>query len=229
MKNQSGTIKTNLELYRVVMGGSGGYRRLTVGSDDFLLQTYRQTDTSPLYIYHHHHHHLQPSAEDSTSTLWAQQATGSHSRATRIGQRRLPQVRRQPFAHMDRLFSLDFDLIASWTWSVWSIWRRTCLQIGRRRNPHDQMHNHCTDVVAAPRRDSERAPNMKLVMVNNWSQQLVSTKWLKLGQIFRSKWCIFYNNSMVVSNAWPPSIRLILVQLSISYFFPARHMKGASE
>jgi hypothetical protein len=23
------------------------------GSDDFLLQTYRQTDTSPLYIYHH--------------------------------------------------------------------------------------------------------------------------------------------------------------------------------
>ena len=57
MKNQSGAIKTNLELYRVVMGGSGGYRRLTVGSDDFLLQTYRQTDTSPLYIYHHHYHH----------------------------------------------------------------------------------------------------------------------------------------------------------------------------
>ena len=29
------------------------------GSDDFLLQTYRQTDTSPLYIYHHpNHHHL---------------------------------------------------------------------------------------------------------------------------------------------------------------------------
>ena len=25
MKNQSGTIKTNLELYKVVMGGSGGY------------------------------------------------------------------------------------------------------------------------------------------------------------------------------------------------------------
>ena len=39
MKNQSGTIKTNLELYRVVMGGSGGYRRLTGGSDDFSLQT----------------------------------------------------------------------------------------------------------------------------------------------------------------------------------------------
>ena len=45
MKNQSGTIKTNLELYRVVMGGSGGYRRLTGGSDDFLLQTNTQTDT----------------------------------------------------------------------------------------------------------------------------------------------------------------------------------------
>ena len=59
MNNQSGTIKTNLELYRVVMGGSGGYRRLTVGSDDFLLQTYRQTDTSPLYIYHPHcDHHV---------------------------------------------------------------------------------------------------------------------------------------------------------------------------
>ena len=36
MKNQSGTIKTNLEFYRVVMGGSGSYRRLPGGSDDFL-------------------------------------------------------------------------------------------------------------------------------------------------------------------------------------------------
>ena len=35
MKNKSGTIKTNPELYRVVMGGSGGYRRLPGGSDDF--------------------------------------------------------------------------------------------------------------------------------------------------------------------------------------------------
>ena len=41
MKNQSGTIKTNLELYRVVKGGSGGYRRLPGGSDDFSLQTDR--------------------------------------------------------------------------------------------------------------------------------------------------------------------------------------------
>ena len=39
MQNQSGTIKTNLELDRVVMGGSGGYRRLPGGSDDFSLQT----------------------------------------------------------------------------------------------------------------------------------------------------------------------------------------------
>ena len=45
MKNQSGTIKTNLELDRVVMGGSGGYRRLPGGSDDFSLQTNTQTDT----------------------------------------------------------------------------------------------------------------------------------------------------------------------------------------
>ena len=45
MKNQSWTIKTNLELYRVVMGGSGGYRRLPGGSDDFSLQTNTQTDT----------------------------------------------------------------------------------------------------------------------------------------------------------------------------------------
>ena len=43
MKNQSGTIKTNLELDRGVMGGSGGYRRLPGGSDDFSLQTNRQT------------------------------------------------------------------------------------------------------------------------------------------------------------------------------------------
>ena len=35
MKNQSGTIKTDPELYRVVMGGSGGYRRLRGGSDHF--------------------------------------------------------------------------------------------------------------------------------------------------------------------------------------------------
>ena len=40
MKNQSGTIKTNPELYRVVMGGSGGYRRLPGVSDDFSLQTH---------------------------------------------------------------------------------------------------------------------------------------------------------------------------------------------
>ena len=45
MKNQSGTIKTNLELDRVVMGGSGGYRRLPGGSDHFSLQTNTQTDT----------------------------------------------------------------------------------------------------------------------------------------------------------------------------------------
>ena len=41
MKNQSGTIKTNPVLYRVVMGGSGGYRRLPGGSDDFSWQTNR--------------------------------------------------------------------------------------------------------------------------------------------------------------------------------------------
>ena len=35
MKNQSGTIKTNLESYRMVMVGSGGYRRLSGGSDHF--------------------------------------------------------------------------------------------------------------------------------------------------------------------------------------------------
>ena len=38
MKNQSGTIKTNPELYRVVMGGSGGYRRLLGGSAHFSWQ-----------------------------------------------------------------------------------------------------------------------------------------------------------------------------------------------
>ena len=47
MKNQSGTIKTNLELDRVVMGGSGGYRRLPGGSAHFSLQT----DTHFIIIY----------------------------------------------------------------------------------------------------------------------------------------------------------------------------------
>ena len=50
MKNQSGAIKTNLELYRVVMGGSGGYRRLPGGSDHFSLQTNRQTLHHNIYI-----------------------------------------------------------------------------------------------------------------------------------------------------------------------------------
>ena len=76
--------------------------------------------------------------------------------ATRIGQRRLPQVRRQPFAHMERLFSLDFDLIASWTWRADRSEGKPVFRLGGR-NHHDQVHNHCTDVVAAPRTDSERA------------------------------------------------------------------------
>ena len=59
MKNQSGTIKTNLELDRVVMGGSGGYRRLPGGMDHFSLQTHRQTDTHHnIYQQHHHRRHF---------------------------------------------------------------------------------------------------------------------------------------------------------------------------
>ena len=50
MKNQSGTIKTNLELYRVVMDSSGGHRRLPGGSDHFSLQTNRQTLHHNIYI-----------------------------------------------------------------------------------------------------------------------------------------------------------------------------------
>ena len=63
MKNQSGTIKTNLELYRVVKGGSGGYRRLPGGSDDFSLQTNRQT---LIIIY------ISPSSSTSSPTMWSQ-------------------------------------------------------------------------------------------------------------------------------------------------------------
>ena len=50
MKNQSRTIKTNPELYRVVMDSSGGHRRLPGGSDDFSLQTNRQTLHHNIYI-----------------------------------------------------------------------------------------------------------------------------------------------------------------------------------
>ena len=50
MKNQSGTIKTNLELDRVVMGGSSGYRRLPGGSDHFSWHTDRQTLHHNIYI-----------------------------------------------------------------------------------------------------------------------------------------------------------------------------------
>ena len=35
MKNQSRTIKSNPELYRVVIGSSGGHRKLPGGSDHF--------------------------------------------------------------------------------------------------------------------------------------------------------------------------------------------------
>ena len=51
MKNQSRTIKTNPELYRVVMGGSGGHRKLPGGSDDFRdTQTHKQTLHHNIYI-----------------------------------------------------------------------------------------------------------------------------------------------------------------------------------
>ena len=50
IKNQSRTIKTNLGLYRVVRGGSGGYRRLPGGSDDFSLQTNTHTLHHNIYI-----------------------------------------------------------------------------------------------------------------------------------------------------------------------------------
>ena len=56
MKNQSRTIKTNPELYRVVMDSSGGHRRLPGESDHFSLQT----NTASLYIYQqdsNHHQH----------------------------------------------------------------------------------------------------------------------------------------------------------------------------
>ena len=62
MKNQSRTIKTNLELWRVVMGSSGGHRKLPGGSDDFSLQTNRHCiiiyiSSSPCHHHTCHHHH----------------------------------------------------------------------------------------------------------------------------------------------------------------------------
>ena len=64
MKNQSRTIKTNPELYRVVMDSSGGHRRLPGGSDDFSLQTNRQTLHHNIYIIMsiNVHHHIQSSS-----------------------------------------------------------------------------------------------------------------------------------------------------------------------
>ena len=47
MKNQSRTIKTNPESWRVVMGSSGGHRRRPGGSDDF---RDRQTPHHNIYI-----------------------------------------------------------------------------------------------------------------------------------------------------------------------------------
>ena len=50
MKNQSGTIKTNPELYRVVMGGSGGNKTLPGGGAHFSLQTNTHTLHHNIYI-----------------------------------------------------------------------------------------------------------------------------------------------------------------------------------
>ena len=50
MKNQSGTIKTNLELHRVVMGGSGGNKTLPGGGAHFSLQTNTHTLHHNIYI-----------------------------------------------------------------------------------------------------------------------------------------------------------------------------------
>ena len=93
---------------------------------------------------HHHHHHWQPSAEDSTSTLCAQQATGSRSRATRIGQRRLLATTAGASSAV-RTHGTDF---LTWLWTdrkldlaSWSIWRRTCLQIGRKKSPRPGAHS----------------------------------------------------------------------------------------
>ena len=131
----------------------------------------------------------------------------------------IPQVRRQAFAHRERLFWLDFDLIASWTWSVWSIWRRTCLQIGRRRNHHGQVHNQCTDVVAAPRTDSERPPNMKLVSttVVNIVAEIRANISFKVMRLLQ-QW-------LVVSNAWPSSIRLIQGVSKNTEFYQIEHFQ----
>ena len=50
MKNQSRTIKTNPELYRVVMVSSGGHRKLPGGSGDFSWHTDRPTLHHNIYI-----------------------------------------------------------------------------------------------------------------------------------------------------------------------------------
>ena len=75
MKNQCGAIKTNLELYRAVMGGSGGYRRLTGGSAHFLLQTNRQTLHHNIYIITITHitiHHTGPTTHHHPAQLLEQ-------------------------------------------------------------------------------------------------------------------------------------------------------------
>ena len=193
------------------------------GSDDFLLQTYRQTDTSPLYIYHHHHHHLQPSAEDSTSTLCAQQATGSHSRATRIGQRRLlattagasSAVRTHGAASLTWLWPDRKLDLASWSILKENLSSDWAKEITTTRC----THNQCTDVVAAPRTDSERPPNMKLVSttVVNIVAEIRANISFKVMRLLQ-QW-------LVVSNAWPSSIRLIQGVSKNTEFYQIEHFQ----
>ena len=54
MKNQSGAIKTNLELYRVVRVVTGGYNTGD-SKEEVIIFRYKQTHTSPHYTHHQHH------------------------------------------------------------------------------------------------------------------------------------------------------------------------------
>ena len=84
MKNQSGTIKTNLELDRVVIGGSGGYKRLPGGSDDSSLQTNTQTLHHNIYIINYNNNTIRITTNNITITVTWSATAGSERRKRRM-------------------------------------------------------------------------------------------------------------------------------------------------
>ena len=118
MKNQSVTIKTNPKLYSVVMGGSGGYRRLPARSDHFSWHTDRHIII--IYI-------SSPSSPGANSD-------GPRSRLAKISSHAGEDLEHHPMIHRHGWFWWSSCSWCSLWW--WSFWDSGELRIGIEE-PHE--------------------------------------------------------------------------------------------